>query len=140
MTKKQRHGKKPPPPPTQAVPPTQVLGAPFVIDPDVVDMQRELDRKAGAEKHHLDAQLTEKDLAAIDEHRRQRPNAKSSKAVAEWIHGDPDKTDKTIAKWMRRDPETRIIRRKKGKPVLKDGKPQLLSVRALRRKIPPPQK
>ena len=104
----------------------------WVIDPDAVNMQRELDRKAGTNAQHAKAQFTEKDLAAFAEYRSNHAGAKS-KTIAEWIHrGDPDKT---IAEWMQRDPETRIIHRKKGKPTLKDGKPQLLSVSTLRRKI-----
>jgi hypothetical protein len=116
MTKRSKRG--------PVLPPTQVLQPSFVVDPDAVNMQRELDRKRAAEKKHLDAQLTVRDLAVITVYRRDHPVAKN----------------KTIAEAIQRNPKTQISKRRKGKPVLKDGKPQLLSVSALRRKIPPPQK
>jgi hypothetical protein len=73
-------GSKRPPPPG----PTQVLRPPLVIDPDVVRMQRELDRKAGAEKVHLNAQFPDKVMAAIGD----RPDV-SHNELARWLQADP---------------------------------------------------
>jgi hypothetical protein len=71
--------KRPPPPgPTQGVRPS------FMIDPDATRRQRELDRKAGAEKVHLNAQFPDKVMAAIGD----RPDV-SHNELARWLQADP---------------------------------------------------
>jgi hypothetical protein len=55
-------------------PPTQVLKPRIVRDPDVVVQTR----KDANEERQLAAQLTDKDLAAIDEYRRRNPDASST--------------------------------------------------------------
>ena len=106
-------------PPT--LPPTQYLRPELMVEEtedEVLKRRRARGRKIGAERRHLDAQLTE-DLAAIDADRGRHPNANSTQ----------------IAGRLQRNPATAVPRRKRGKPVLKDGKPVLLTVKVLARKI-----
>ena len=86
------------PPPTQVLQPalvedtgrillpkveaTYVLQPPLLLDneDEVLARQRAFGREAGARKRHLDAQLTDEDLAEIDDIRSRKP-----KASAYWI-------------------------------------------------------
>jgi hypothetical protein len=86
---------------------------------EVLAHQRALSRKAGAEKRHQYARLTDKARTAIDEYRGRHPNANN--------------TD--IAKQLQKNSATMVPRLKHGKPMLKDEKPVPLTVPALARKI-----
>jgi hypothetical protein len=104
-------------PPEQMV--TIELRPPPVLDPDVVEMQRDLDRKAAAEARRAQGQLSEAARAAIDKLERHPGGASSH-----WI-----------AEQMQNNPATAVVRLKREKPMLKDGKPVLMTVEHLARKI-----
>jgi len=104
------------------LPPTQVLQPLYVVgsDKERVDKQRELDRKAGVEKRRAQGRLSDAAQTAIDELLHRHPNA-SSHRIAELMQGDS---------------ATAVLRLgKRGKPVLKDGKPVLMTAAHLARKI-----
>jgi hypothetical protein len=95
-----------PPPPEP--PPTQYLRPPFHEEEDKVktlEQQRARSRKAGAEKRRLDAQFTEKDLAAIAADRDSHPYANNNTDIAKRLQDNPA-TAITYPKKGRRVPYT----------------------------------
>lgn len=108
MKKKQKRGK---PGPTQILetPPHEETG-----QAEWQRRQRALGRKLGAEKRHLGAQFTKKDLAAIDDYRRDHPRHANNNTY--------------VAKELQRKPATRVF-------YLKKGRRKRYTVEALARKI-----